>query len=148
MNFDRNCITSTDCTCDSKSLLWCSHIVALALYRIRNSNSIPLKPPISDSVLDLKQDQLQKLLLLLVSSHRNKILPVVQTLLDGLHIPDSEISSLTGIPDPTAGGCYEDSYTWHMDDEGIRKQITQNLSEGSAGKNIISLINKVNIFIL
>ena len=86
------------------------------------------------------QEQLQKLLLLLVSSHRNKILPVVQNLLDELHVPDSEISSLAGIPDPTAGGSCDDNYRWHMDDEGVRKQISHNLSEGNAAR-ISSLLS-------
>ena len=144
MNFDRNCITSTSCTCNHKSLLWCPHIVAVALYRIRNPKLVPIKPPISDSVVALKQEQLQKLILMLVSSHRNDILPAVQQLLDELHKPESEISLLTGIPDPTAGGSTDDDNTWHIDDDGIKKQIKAELLEGSAGKNIISLMNKVN----
>ncbi|XP_057297984.1 zinc finger SWIM domain-containing protein 6-like [Hydractinia symbiolongicarpus] len=143
MNFDRNCITSTDCTCSNKSLLWCSHVVAVALYRIRFSNEVPIRPPISDSVVDLKKNELQKLLLTLVSKHSNNILPAVQTLLDELRKPDSEISLLNGIPDPTAGGSIEDENTWHIDHENIRKQIQVGLAEGSPGKNIIALMNKV-----
>lgn len=145
MTFDRKCITSTDCTCTNKSLLWCSHIVAVALYRIRNAKSVPVKPPISDSVLELSKTQIQKLLLTLVSKKRNEILPAVQQLLDEVRLPDSEISLLPGVPDPTAGGCSGEENLWHIDDDYIKKQVRSDLAEGTSGKNIISLLNKVCI---
>lgn len=143
MTFDRNCITSTDCTCTNKSLLWCSHIVAVALYRIRNAERVPVKPPISDSVLDLSKTQIQKLILSLVSKKRNEILPVVQQLLDEVRLPNSEISLLPGVPDPTAGGCSGEENLWHIDEEYIKRQVRSDLAEGTSGKNIISLLNKV-----
>lgn len=144
MTFDRNSITSTQCTCTSKSLLWCPHIVAVALYRIRNAENVPIKPPISDSVLELSKTQIQKLLLSLVSTKHNEILPTVQQLLDQVRIPDSEISLMSGVPDPTAGGCSGEENLWHIDTEYICKQVRDDLIEGASGKNIISLINKVS----
>lgn len=143
MTFDRNCITSTQCTCKNKSLLWCPHIVAVAIHRIRNPDLISIKPPISDSVLELNSKQLQKLLLSLVTEKQNEILPIVQKLLDQVKKPDSEISMLPGIPDPTAGGCCGEERLWHMDETYIKKQVTDDLMEGSSGKNTISLLNKV-----
>jgi hypothetical protein len=148
MTFDRNCITSTECSCNTKNLLWCSHIVAVAIYRIRNPKSIPIKPPISDSVLQLDNKQLQKLLLTLVSEQQNEILPSVQKLLDQIRQPDSEISRLSGFPDPTAGGSSGEERLWHMDNTYIRKQVTDDLTEGgTSGKNTISLLNKVFSFL-
>ena len=144
MTFDRNCITSTECTCNNKSLLWCSHIVAVAIYRIRNPKIVPIKPPISDSVLELNNQQLQKLLLTLISEKQNDILPDVQKLLDQIRSPDSKISRLSGFPDPTAGGCSGEERLWHMDSSYIKKQVTNGLTEGSSGKTTISLLNKVN----
>jgi len=40
-------ITSVTCTCDAKDIFWCQHVVALAIYRIRNPNSVKLRVPIS-----------------------------------------------------------------------------------------------------
>lgn len=40
-------ITSVTCTCDTKDIFWCQHVVALALYRIRNADSVRLRVPIS-----------------------------------------------------------------------------------------------------
>lgn len=143
MAFDRNCITSTQCTCSNKNLLWCSHIVAVAIYRIRNPEIIPIKPPISDSVLELNNQQLQKLILTLISEKQNDILPDVQKLLDQIRSPDSDISRLSGFPDPTAGGCSGEERLWHMDGSYIKKQVMNGLTEGSSGKTTISLLNKV-----
>ncbi|XP_066920713.1 zinc finger SWIM domain-containing protein 4-like isoform X2 [Clytia hemisphaerica] len=143
MTFDRNCITSTQCSCSNKNLLWCSHIVAVAIYRIRNPTKIPIKPPISDSVLELSNQQIQKLLLTLISEKQNEILPDVQRLLDQIRSPESEISRLAGFPDPTAGGCSGEERLWHMDNSYITKQVSDDLLEGTSGKNTIALLNKV-----
>ena len=143
MTFDRNCITSTQCSCSNKNLLWCSHIVAVSSYRIRNPTKIPIKPPISDSVLELNNQQIQKLLLTLVSEKQNEILPDVQRLLDQIRSPESEISRLAGFPDPTAGGCSGEERLWHMDNSYITKQVSDDLLESTSGKNTIALLNKV-----
>ena len=148
MTFDRNCITSKECSCDNKSLLWCSHVVAVAVYRIRNPFLVPIKPPLSDTVIDLKKDQLEKLILLLTSKNKNQILPDVQNLLDDLRKPDSEINGFVGLPDPTAGGCFEDKKSWHIDNESVRAHIKTGLLQGNISKNIISLMNKVILYII
>lgn len=44
----RRCkITSVTCSCDTKDIFWCPHVVALSLYRIRNADSVRLRVPIS-----------------------------------------------------------------------------------------------------
>nr|CAD7568288.1 unnamed protein product [Timema californicum] len=40
-------ITSVTCSCDTKDIFWCQHVVALSLYRIRNAESVRLRVPIS-----------------------------------------------------------------------------------------------------
>jgi len=80
---------------------------------------------------------------LLISSHKNEILPAVQELVNNLNKSDSEINKLNGLPDPTAGSCYSDENTWHLDNDDIRQQIRTGLLQGNISKNIISLMNKV-----
>ncbi|KYB26388.1 Bloom syndrome protein homolog-like Protein [Tribolium castaneum] len=52
VSFDRCKITSVTCSCDTKDIFWCQHVVALSLYRIRNAESVRLRVPIS--VIHLK----------------------------------------------------------------------------------------------
>ncbi|XP_030750667.1 Bloom syndrome protein homolog isoform X1 [Sitophilus oryzae] len=47
VSFDRCKITSVTCTCDTRDIFWCQHVVALSLYRIRNAESVRLRVPIS-----------------------------------------------------------------------------------------------------
>jgi hypothetical protein len=44
-------ITSVTCSCDTKDIFWCQHVVALSLYRIRNAESVRLRVPISGTHL-------------------------------------------------------------------------------------------------
>lgn len=46
ISFFRRKITSTTCTCPSRDIFWCEHVVALCLYRIRNHDTI-IRVPIS-----------------------------------------------------------------------------------------------------
>nr|CAD7594480.1 unnamed protein product [Timema genevievae] len=43
-------ITSVTCSCDTKDIFWCQHVVALSLYRIRNAESVRLRVPISGTL--------------------------------------------------------------------------------------------------
>lgn len=46
--FDFRCkITSVTCSCDTRDIFWCHHVVALSLYRIRNAETVKLRVPIS-----------------------------------------------------------------------------------------------------
>lgn len=47
VSFDRCKITSVTCSCDTRDIFWCHHVVALSLYRIRNAATIKLRVPIS-----------------------------------------------------------------------------------------------------
>lgn len=45
--FYRCKITSVTCSCDTRDIFWCHHVVALSLYRIRNAETVKLRVPIS-----------------------------------------------------------------------------------------------------
>ncbi|KAG5889745.1 hypothetical protein JTB14_018967 [Gonioctena quinquepunctata] len=47
VSFDRCKITSVTCSCETKDIFWCQHVVALSLYRIRNAEIVRLRVPIS-----------------------------------------------------------------------------------------------------
>lgn len=50
ITFDRCKITSVTCSCGAKDIFWCQHVVALALYRIRNPTLVKLRVPISGEI--------------------------------------------------------------------------------------------------
>jgi hypothetical protein len=43
------------CSCDTKDIFWCHHVVALALHRIRNAPSVKLRVPISGEHIEQAQ---------------------------------------------------------------------------------------------
>ena len=48
INKNRRCkITSVTCSCEARDIFWCQHVVALALFRIRNADTVRLRVPIS-----------------------------------------------------------------------------------------------------
>ncbi len=145
LKFDRCRITTVTCSCNNRSILWCAHAVALAVYRIRRAAHVKIKVPISESILQLKTPQLQTLLLHLITQHHQDILPSVQNLLDDLKQPDSEINKAAGIPDPTAGACSESESLWYLNSDLIREEVKTGLEPNNTGKNISSLISKVRI---
>ena len=48
------------CSCDSRDIFWCQHVVAIALFRIRNAERVALRVPISETLLQMSRQQLQK----------------------------------------------------------------------------------------
>eukprot|EP00794_Sanderia_malayensis_P007764 gene7764-8610_t len=143
LKFDRCKITSVQCTCNNRTILWCAHAVALAICRIRHASSVRIRVPISEGIMQLKTTELQSLLLHLITQHHQDILPSVQNLLDDLKRPDSEISRTAGLPDPTAGACSGSDSLWYLDSELIKEEIKTGLEPNNTGKNINSLLNKV-----
>ena len=59
VTFDRCQIITCACSCHATSK-WCSHVIALCLFRIRHPDQVSFHPPISESLSRLKRDQLQK----------------------------------------------------------------------------------------
>nr|XP_027202504.1 zinc finger SWIM domain-containing protein 8-like [Dermatophagoides pteronyssinus] len=127
VTFDRCRITSCNCTCTSQSS-WCSHVVAVCLYRIYQPNKVRLRAPVSESLTRLSRDQLQKFAQYLISKSPQSILPIAQSLLDDLLLNEnSNINKVRGAPDPTAGAPANEQTKWCLDEfqlhENIRKIV-------------------------
>ena len=66
-------VTSVTCSCGSRDIFWCPHAVALVVYRIRNSDKVPVRVPISETLLQMNREQLQKFVQYLISSHHTEV---------------------------------------------------------------------------
>ncbi|XP_029837511.4 zinc finger SWIM domain-containing protein 5 [Ixodes scapularis] len=146
ISFDRCKITSVTCTCDTHDIFWCQHVVALAIYRIRNADSVRLRVPISETLLQLDREQLQKLLQYLISEHHTEVLPTAQRLADEILQSRSLINRIAGAPDPTAGASAEEDHSWHLDEEQVSEQVRAFLSQGGyymVSKQLNALFSKV-----
>ncbi|XP_017773023.1 PREDICTED: zinc finger SWIM domain-containing protein 5-like [Nicrophorus vespilloides] len=146
VSFDRCKITSVTCSCETRDIFWCQHVVALSLYRIRNAESVRLRVPISETLLQMDRQQLQKFVQYLISEHHTEVLPTAQKLADEILQQRSEINQIPGAPDPTAGASADDDHSWHLDEEQVCEQVKSYLSQGSyynANKQLNSLFSKV-----
>ena len=146
IGFDRCKITSVACSCGNKDILWCAHVVALSLFRIRNPEDVTLRVPISETLLQMNRDQLQKLVQYLITEHHAVVLPTAQRLADEIMCKSSVINLLPGAPDPTAGASTNEENCWHLDAEQVREQVRNYLSQGgshSSGKHLLSMFAKV-----
>ncbi|KAM3913154.1 zinc finger SWIM domain-containing protein 8 isoform 2-T2 [Leptodactylus fuscus] len=125
--FDRCRITSCSCTCGAGAK-WCSHVVALCLFRIHNASAVCLRAPVSESLSRLQRDQLQKFAQYLISELPQQILPTAQRLLDELLSSQSTaINTVCGAPDPTAGPSASDQSTWYLDESTLSDNIKKTL---------------------
>ncbi|RWS28198.1 zinc finger SWIM domain-containing protein 8-like protein [Leptotrombidium deliense] len=123
VTFDRRRITSCNCTCMSRAS-WCSHVVAVCLFRIHQPTQVCLRAPVSESLSRLHRDQLQKFAQYLISELPQQILPTAQRLLDDLlSNQHTKINTLSGAPDPTAGASVNEQTTWCLDESQIHENI-------------------------
>ena len=151
VSFDRCKITKVSCSCDTKDIFWCQHVVALSLYRIRYPKHVNLRIPISETLLQMDREQLQKFAQYLIAQHHTEVLPTAQELADSILKGgnDMDINRISGAPDPTAGGnASTDDNVWHLDENEAREQIKeylaqQNVSFYSANKHLGSMFAKV-----
>ncbi|XP_030750668.1 zinc finger SWIM domain-containing protein 4-like isoform X2 [Sitophilus oryzae] len=146
VSFDRCKITSVTCTCDTRDIFWCQHVVALSLYRIRNAESVRLRVPISETLLQMDRQQLQKFVQYLIAEHHTEVLPTAQKLADEILQQRSEINQIAGAPDPTAGAAADDAHSWHLDETQVCEQVRSYLAQGAyynANKQLNSLFSKV-----
>lgn len=129
VTFDCSKITSCDCTCSSPSS-WCSHVVAVCLFRINHPDSVTLRPPITESLSRLNEVQLQKFAQYLISELPRQILPVAQRLLDELlSSPNNPINKIKGAPDPTAGASVDANTAWCLDHKQLHENIKKILNK-------------------
>ncbi|KAL5017228.1 hypothetical protein ScPMuIL_006817 [Solemya velum] len=146
ISFDSCKITSVTCGCGNKDIFWCQHVVALSLYRIRKASSVQLRVPISETLLQMSREQLQKFAQYLISEHHTEVLPTAQKIADEILQASSEINLLPGAPDPTAGASVEDDNSWHLDEEQVQEQVRAYLSQGgylNASTQLSSMFSKV-----
>ncbi|XP_050297456.1 zinc finger SWIM domain-containing protein 5-like isoform X2 [Anthonomus grandis grandis] len=146
VSFDRCKITSVTCTCDTRDIFWCQHVVALSLYRIRNAETVRLRVPISETLLQMDRQQLQKFVQYLIAEHHTEVLPTAQKLADEILQQRSEINQIAGAPDPTAGAAADDAHSWHLDETQVCEQVRSYLAQGAyynANKQLNSLFSKV-----
>jgi len=127
VTFDRCRITSCSCNCGSTAK-WCAHVVALCLVRIQQPHTVCLRSPVSESLSRLHRDQLQKFAQYLISELPQQILPTAQRLLDELLSSYStQINTLSGAPDPTAGPSMSDRSLWYLDEFALNDNIKKTL---------------------
>ncbi|XP_014778427.1 zinc finger SWIM domain-containing protein 5 [Octopus bimaculoides] len=146
ISFDRCKITSVKCGCGNKDIFWCQHVVALSLYRIRKADVVQLRVPISETLLQMSREQLQKFSQYLIAEHHTEVLPTAQKIADEILQAKSEINQLPGAPDPTAGASIEDEHSWHLDEEQVQEQVKSYLSQGgycTSANQLNSMFSKV-----
>ncbi|XP_047516674.1 zinc finger SWIM domain-containing protein 5-like [Pieris napi] len=146
VSFDRCKITGVTCSCEARDIFWCQHVVALALYRIRNADSVRLRVPISETLLQMDRQQLQKFVQYLIAEHHTEVLPTAQKLADEVLQARSAINRICGAPDPTAGPPPDAHHAWHLDEIQVCEQVRAYLLQGTyynANKQLNSLFSKV-----
>lgn len=115
VTFDRRRITSCSCTCMT-STIWCQHVVAVCIQRIRNPQEVKIRAPVSESLQRLEKNQLQKFAQYLINELPQQILPAAQKLLDELLSGDEASINLNpAAPDPTAGATINEQTNWCLD---------------------------------
>ncbi|KAL8608972.1 hypothetical protein ACOMHN_062855 [Nucella lapillus] len=125
--FDRRRISSCSCSCNCNAS-WCCHIVALCLFRIHQDLQVMLRAPVSESLSQLKRDQLQKFAQYLISELPQQILPTAQRLLDELlSCKETAMNTVGGAPDPTAGPSANEQTSWCLDEATLHENIKKTL---------------------
>ncbi|XP_047984423.1 zinc finger SWIM domain-containing protein 8 homolog [Leguminivora glycinivorella] len=125
VTFDRQRISSCNCTCSSTAH-WCSHIVAVCLYRIHLPTQVCLRAPVSESLQRLRRDQLQKFAQYLISELPRQVLPTAQRILDELlSAQPNQINTTCGAPDPTAGASAYEYTSWFLDEKTLHNNINK-----------------------
>ena len=108
---------------------------------------VPVRVPISETLLQMNREQLQKFVQYLISSHHTEVLPTAQRLSDEILKKSSAINQICGAPDPTAGQDAEEENSWHLDEAQVRDQVKAYLGQGgyySASKHLTQMFAKVH----
>nr|XP_002126311.1 zinc finger SWIM domain-containing protein 4-like [Ciona intestinalis] len=143
VTFDRCKVTSSTCNCQhGDGIFFCRHVVALLIFRMRNSRKVKLRAPISDTLQKLSRDQLQKLTQYLLSRHAN-VLPTAQEIADCFSDVNSSINAVHGAPDPTAGAGFQDEDRWNLDDSHVTNHVRQLILESTKQASANQLFNMI-----
>lgn len=96
----------------------------IELFDFFQPHLVTLRAPVSESLSRLHRDQLQKFAQYLISELPQQILPTAQRLLDELlSSQPSQINSVCGAPDPTAGASANDQTSWYLDVKALHGNI-------------------------
>ncbi len=94
----------------------------------------------------MNRQQLQKFVQYLIAEHYTEVLPTAQKLADEILRQKTEINSIYGAPDPTAGGAKDDENSWHLDEAQVCEVVRSYLGQGSyynSNKQLNCLFGKV-----
>ena len=101
VTFEKQQIMSTSCSCSEK--IWCSHIIATIIYRIKRPDTVSVHAPLTETLSSMNRDQLQKVLQYAVGVDVVGVLTKVFVKIDEIRDAKSEINAVPGLPDPTFG---------------------------------------------
>uniref|UniRef100_A0ABM0MDZ4 Zinc finger SWIM domain-containing protein 8-like n=1 Tax=Saccoglossus kowalevskii TaxID=10224 RepID=A0ABM0MDZ4_SACKO len=130
LTFERCKIVSSTCSGCPKQL-WCSHILAAVIYRIRNANQITVHAPMTESLSALSREQLQKLLQYHVAEDPGSVLGKLFKHFDAVRDVQSDMNQTQALPDPTIGLAEGISNTWQRSMEILGKRIIAELKRAS-----------------
>lgn len=94
----------------------------------------------------MNRQQLQKFVQYLIAEHYTEVLPTAQKLADEILRQKTEINTISGAPDPTAGASKDDENSWHLDETQVCEVVRSYLGQGSyynSSKQLNCLFGKV-----
>ncbi|VDM30300.1 unnamed protein product [Hydatigera taeniaeformis] len=117
--------------------VWCAHVVATCLKRIRSPGSVIYRPPISESLSKLNKNELQLFAQQLICHvGARKILPAAQSILDDILMPHtSPVKGFVEGQDPTAGGLIGESSSWRFNISTLEEKLRNTLVRFSKTKS-------------
>ncbi|XP_070541969.1 uncharacterized protein [Ptychodera flava] len=130
LTFERCKIVSSTCSGCVKQL-WCSHILAAVIYRIRFSHKVVIHAPMTESLSALSREQLQKLLQYHVAEDPGLVLGKLFKHFDDVRDVQSDINQTDALPDPTIGLAEGISNTWQRSIEILERKTISELKKAS-----------------
>ncbi|XP_069126400.1 uncharacterized protein [Argopecten irradians] len=104
LSFEKHKVTSTSCSL-CPQVVWCRHVVAVIIYRIRNANKITVHAPVTEVLGTLSRNQMQKLLQYAIREDPGGVTCHIFKHMDKIRDTRSELNQTQGAPDPTFGIC-------------------------------------------
>ena len=117
------------------------HTVALSLFRIKHSDHIEYRPPVSETLSKLDRNKLQKFAQYLLNELPKSHLSLAQNILDQLLKNQLQVDlsdGIDGAPDPTAGATSDAHHDWLLDENSLRDQVKKTLTKFCSPSPIVS----------
>ncbi|CAH1775238.1 unnamed protein product [Owenia fusiformis] len=130
ITFEQQRIISSTCSEDKCALaVWCPHVIAAVVYRIRNPDRVPVHAPMTESLSVLSREQLQKLVQYAVQEDPAGVLSKVFKHLDEIRDISSHMNKMQGAPDPTFGAAQDTKSQWQLSLEKLEKNLDSDLDD-------------------